>query len=415
MNWWIIEDSLSDSTGHWYEYIQTFRDGLEEIDDHCEVFVDHSAEPWLLEALGAKPVLPHSIWKRMGDDAPKWKRLLRIPSHGWATYRAVSRIINEKNQEPGTRNQEPDIIFVPTVSVHHLLGWWRLLQGPLKQSPAKVLLFFPNTPLFLDEDGRAQLNPEPSAQLFKWLIGKLAPHVESKRVILGAETKPMVEALTSVTGLPFTYLPHPVQIKKEDLSLHQNETSARPLLAVYGAARHEKGSDLLQSAIRQFLENSPATEANFKLQWLGDFKDEKGQTLSKDPWLEKQVNFEFITDYFKEGSYMKQVARTDVMLLPYRASYSLRVSRVVIEAMIMGIPVITTQGTTLHQQAEAFGAVVSCQPNSMESLTEAIEHTVNNLDSLQDMAGQRAESAREHFSVNHFRQLILKMNEESKG
>ena len=163
------------------------------------------------------------------------------------------------------------------------------------------------------------------------------------------------------------------------------------------------------------MEKQTHTKAAFKLQWLGDFKDEKGQTLSKDPWLEKQVNFEFITDYFKEGSYMKQVARTDVMLLPYRASYSLRVSRVVIEAMIMGIPVITTQGTTLHQQAEAFGAVVSCQPNSMESLTEAIEHTVNNLDSLQDMAGQRAESAREHFSVNHFRQLILKMNEESKG
>ena len=414
MNWWIIEDCLCDSRGHWFEYIQTFRDGLEEAGDCCKIFADQSAEPWLLEALGASPALPNSIWARMSDGAPKWKRLLRIPSHGWATYRAISCLLKANKKEKTL--EEPDLIFVPTVSIHHLLAWWPLIQGPLKRtSTTKVLLFFPNTPLFLDEDGRAQLNPDPSAQLFKWLIRKLAPHVESKRVILGAETEPMVEALTELIGVNFTYFPHPVQLNQRTSSFRETDRTARPLFAAYGAARHEKGSDLLQTAIRRFLEKQTHTKAAFKLQWLGDFKDEKGQTLSKDPWLEKQVNFEFITDYFKEGSYMKQVARTDVMLLPYRASYSLRVSRVVIEAMIMGIPVITTQGTTLHQQAEAFGAVVSCQPNSVESLTEAIEHTVNNLDSLQDMAGQRAESAREHFSVNHFRQLILKMNEESKG
>ncbi len=399
MQWLIVEDALRNKVGHWLEYVSTFRDGLVELGDSVLILCDRQAGAWLVDEFEAEPVLPPSIWAKMSDGSPKWKRLLRIPVHGWRTWFAVRRRLGG--------NAVPDVIFVPTVLVHHLLGWWRLIEGPLKKSPSKILLFFPNSPIYLDGQGIAHLNPDPSAKLFRWLIRKLDHHVQTGKVVLGAETEPMVAALTAVTGVPFTYLPHPVQLKDEYISKPEPTSTSSPLLGAYGAARHEKGSDLLQAAIRNYLEENPDAKERFTIQWLGDFEDDRGQLISKDIWLQQHPNFEFITSYFQEGGYMAQVARTDVMLLPYRENYALRVSRVVIEAMILGIPAIATRGTTLHQQASNYGVVISCEPDSIESLTEAIETAVNDLDQLKLSASARAESAREHFSVKTFRQRLL--------
>jgi glycosyltransferase involved in cell wall biosynthesis len=112
--------------------------------------------------------------------------------------------------------------------------------------------------------------------------------------------------------------------------------------------------------------------------------------------------------YFAEGEYAQRLAGTQVLLLPYRcSSYTLRVSRVVIEAMVHGLPVVATRGTTLAEQAEAFGAAVLCEDENVESLVAAMETMERNFEALAATAREQQAKAREHFSVRQFRETLM--------
>jgi glycosyltransferase involved in cell wall biosynthesis len=398
MNWWIFEDAMRDRKGHWLEYLRTFRNGLEAAGDEVRIFASQECETDVALALGAEPNLPRSIWARVSDGGPKLKKLWRIISHGIATWYSVSRLLRKTGNTP-------DIIFVPTVLVHHLLGWWLLLQCSLHKTNSKVLLFFPNTPAYLDEYGIPHWNPEPSAKLFAFLIRRCAKWVGQGRIILGAETEPMVSAMTQLTGVPFQYLPHPV----EPLGLNANakENPATIIrFGAYGSARYEKGSELIQEAIRQYLADQPDPRVTFALQWISDCTLPDGTSATLNPVLVDHPQCEIIHEFFPEGGYEAQIAKTAVMILPYRDAYRLRVSRVVIEAMQAGMPTIVAKGTTLHQQANDHGTLIECEQNSPQSILDAIRFTIRNINKLRADALRTAASSQEHFSVKTFRQLI---------
>ena len=794
MKWLIIEDALRDRKGHWLQYVSTFVRGLRELGDEVVVLCDRKAEGFILEQTGARPVLPESIWHRMGDGAGALKRYLRVPGHAVATLFAMRKFfrsfnhrghrdhgeesakkqeINHENHEkarieeaglrPGSRagavfsnpfasklardsentsltrsasgpteeslraddmglgsaggnqladskeflegqsqaglqmdNQKdpsirtandrstsgeysssvpireirgsnsvtldaerstldsgeaPDWIFVPTVLVHHLLGWWMLLKMGSLPKESRVLLFFPNLPIRLDEMRLAHWSGGPTTKLMAWLFGQLRNEVESGRVVLGVETHAMRRALEELIQMPVVYLPHPVSASTTGLqvettnhtNLHERgrqggaqrtcagasepdslaseladspvselptrsassipcfdprpstldsrpkspatsypppATSAKPIVfGCYGAARWEKGSDIFLKAIRLVLDgvisttkctkghekeegisttddtdihgcqknqqgdaqgtcagaafsnpftselardcentsptcsasgpaealraetrvvgsaggnqladsmgflkghsqaglqvdnqkdrsirlandpsasgknssfdlrqplgaspcgptsscsssrlpersvvsiseicgqnssssetsHSPLDSLHFVIQWVEDFQDGEGNQVSIDPWLKKHPQVEVIGRYFEEGEYEQRLAVTDVMALPYRSPYRLRVSRVVIEAMMNGMPVIATRGTTLFEQAEEYGVVVGCGDGDAESLAEAMLEMAARFETLRVNAEEKASAAAESFSVGYFRDLL---------
>lgn len=415
-SWWIIEDALCNRKGHWFEYLRTFQNGLAAEGDQVRFFASRECAPEVVDVFGAEPVLPKSIWARMSDGAPKWRRLLRIPVHAIATYRAVSKLLAScsARQAPISTfragRATPDLIFVPTVLVHHLAGWLPLIRRKLQNVPTRVLLFFPNTPLEFDQDGQVRLAGEPTAKLFRWYIRRLAPEVASGKVVLGAETRPMAKALSDVTGVPFTYLPHPVEFPANSSSASVEDVVQKKrsiLCGAYGAARADKGSDLLQKAIRQLLEESHEIPARFALQWITDFRDEHGNVVSCDPWLRDHPKAEVIDEYFVGDRYREQLSKTDVLLLPYGKDYTLRVSRVVIEALAQGKPVVVASGTTLEDQSREFGASVTFDNKSVDSLVQALQEGVTNFAKLEQQARHQAAAARDHFSVATFRNILL--------
>jgi glycosyltransferase involved in cell wall biosynthesis len=409
LKWWIFEDALRDRRGHWSEYLQTFRRGLEAEGDEVRIFADQQCEPALAETLGAKPVLPKSIWARMSDGAPKWRRLLRIPSHGFATYLSVSRLVT-RHLSLAT-SELPDLIFVPTVLVHHLAGWVPLIKWKLRDFRGRILLFFPNAPVYLDNDGNARIPSDPTAKLFLFCIRALRNEVAAGKVVLGAETEPMTKALTEATGVPFTYLPHPVELSPKSSPATRNSspaTSADPIVfGCYGAARHEKGSDILQRAIALALAKRPDMPARFVFQWMEDFADEEGRVVRLDPEVAAHPKVQVIRKHFSEGGYERQLAATDVMLLPYRSPYRLRVSRVVIEGMILGIPLVVTRGTTLWDQASRYGCAKACDEDSAESVAEAILALLDEYEEASRRAKDCRTEALRHFSVAEFRRRLV--------
>jgi glycosyltransferase involved in cell wall biosynthesis len=102
------------------------------------------------------------------------------------------------------------------------------------------------------------------------------------------------------------------------------------------------------------------------------------------------------------------LAATDVMVLPYRSPYRLRVSRVVIEAMLNGMPVIATRGTTLFEQAEEYGVVVGCDEGDAESLAAAMLEVAGKFEAMRASAAEKVNAAAESFSVWYFRDLLAR-------
>jgi glycosyltransferase involved in cell wall biosynthesis len=397
MRWLIVEDALRDKKGHWFEYQVTFARELRALGDDVTILADRSAELFIVEQLRAKPVLPDSIWHRMGDSAGPLRRYARVPAHGWNTYKAIKSYLHG--------GEEFDVIFVPTVLVHHLLGWVGLIKRVLKKTSSRVILFFPNTPVQLDlKTNTASWQSAPTAKLFDHLIRSLKHEVAQGRVILGVETHPMREALTRLTGVPFTYFPHPVYSENQKDGKRREAAPNTLTFSSFGSARHEKGSDVLVVAVEEYCRVYPDSRAQFVLQSVdGDAK----------LWarLKDNPKVQLIPNYFDDGEYTRHLAQTDALLLPYRrSSYGLRVSRVVIEAMVYGIPVVTTRRTTLEDQTREFGSAVFCEDENTGSLVQAVREMEQNFHHLKEAAENRKTLAQGHFSVEEFRRLVLSVN-----
>lgn len=404
MRWLIVEDALRDRKGHWFEYIRTFDQGLRALGDQVTILTDRHAEPFILESLQAKTVLPDSIWHRISDGAGALKRYLRVPVHAWQTWRALRSFLQD--------DRNWDVIFVPTVMVHHLLGWYWLIRHLMSRSRTRVLLFFPNLPIRLKEDGAPIWNPSPTTRLMRVLLIGLKQKILTGRVILGVETHKMRETFAKLTGLPVTYFPHPVQPLTADSARKANDLiSDKILMACYGPGRPEKGSEVLQDAIALYLNRSSNGALHFAFQWMEDFTNDRGEKVGLRSYLQSDIRVNVIRSYFGQGEYARHLLETQVMLLPYRrSSYALRVSRVIIESMVNGIPAVATNGTTLSSQAAEFGAVVDCEDGSAESLYAAIETAERNYPELRALALEQMPKARRHFSVKNFREILLDPN-----
>ena len=393
MRWLIIEDSLEGRQGHWFEYLENFCRELPRLGDSVTLLVSRRAEPFILNRLGALPRLPDSAFGKMSDGAPAWRRYARIPVHAWKTFWAVRRHLRTA--------PEPEIIFVPTVIIHHLLAWAVLVKLRLKRGPTRILLFFPGLPIRRNGE-TAVVDGSPTSKLVRRLMRWLAPEIRAGKVILGVETQPMKRAAEQAFQVPFTYFPHPVNPLPADLPPLPD--SAPVTMACYGPARYEKGSQVLAAAMERHLTALPAGRTRFVLQWLEDFPLASGGTARLPAGLRSHSRVEIVSRFFADGEYAQRLAATQVLLLPYRcSSYALRVSRVVIEALVNGLPVVATRGTTLADQAEQFPPhhIIGDIWSGSEDDTRPAGAAAKGY-----LAAERRTAAREHFSVRHFRSLL---------
>lgn len=407
MRWLIVEDSLESRTGHWYEYLEGFHRELPRLGDAVTILASRRAGFFIQEQLGALPLLPEAAYLKMSDGASRLQRCARIPIHAWRTHAALKRFL--------VSHPPYDIAFVPTVLVHHLLGWTLIAKRALRRSPTRVLLFFPGLPIRRTA-GAAVLDGSPTSRLMGRLLRSLRTEVVTGKVILGVETRAMQHAAETAFGLPFAYFPHPVLAPCDAAPACADTLPTNLTFACYGPARHEKGSDVLVSAIQTHLERFPDSHVRFALQWVQDFALPGGEMARLPGMLRQHPRVEIIDRFFGDGEYRRRLSSTQALLLPYRSdSYGLRLSRVAIEAMVYGTPFVATEGTTLWDQAGEFGAALACRDGDVESLTGAIRGLELNYAALRLQAEMRREEARAHFSVSAFRETFRRRLLECEG
>ena len=354
------------------------------------------------------------------------------------------------------RQHDPyDWVCAFTMRLQHLLAFALLAKSPF--IPSKTRFFL----LFVQGFGRYVCNGSPtefpntlSTKLARFSFRIMSRSVRSGRVVLAAETKGMQDELERFTGLPVTLAPHPVEFQlsrgskvegrgrdgiqeiqsysdlRSQVAGLDSHLSASPSEPPFGAssnpstldprlstqpltitcpgyARHEKGTDLFQDAIRILLSRPDADRFHFVLQWPEPFTMPDGSILGPVPTLLSDPRVEFLNQNLSSDEYEALLARTDLIILPYRRnSYHHRVSRVAIEAAGRGIPIIYTMGTWSGEIADLAGCGVSIDDESTEQVTISILKAAEEIDELKKLAEIGASRVMNYHSVSTLRNLF---------
>ena len=235
------------------------------------------------------------------------------------------------------------------------------------------------------------------------------------------------------------------------------DTPAKPVVVLApGLARYEKGSDLMQAAIRLLLQKAETLKSEklkegcgapkdrrseigdrglressnlvpssattggwplrFVMQWPEDFDLPDGRRCAPDPDLLKDERVKFSKDLLTGEAYWDFLQQADVIVLPYRSgSYRARVSRVAIEAAMLGKPMVYTKGTWISEVVAMGGAGVAIAEETPQSLAEAIQMAIGDLDMLQSEAERGVARVREFYSVSSFHRLLDEVGGNKKS
>ena len=398
----VAEEALRSLEGHWFEYIRAIVRACRRAGDEVTVACHRDAVPEVVAELSAVPTFPNSAWDpayiRAGGGP--WRRLGRIFRHNAGLYRVVWRLLRQRGPF--------DVILAPTILIDHL-GAWTLLAWTARRKYNKMVLIFVHGHGSYRGPGQPAAIPRsPNTILSRWLLRSLRALVASDKVVLAAETQAMVAEFTRLCGVPFRYLPHAVEPADMPTAMPPGAPETI-VLSCLGFARYEKGNDLLQTAILRVREQRPGlNQVRFVIQWLEDFQGPSGVRFRRHPALTADSGVEFLSQSFTPSEYQAQLARTTGMILPYRArSYYGRVSRVAIEAAMLGIPMIYTRATWLEELVQDVGAGLSFEDENVAELATQILRLVDEFPTWRLAARARAAGARHLYSPEHFRGCLL--------
>ena len=389
----IVEESLRDLKAHWFEYIKTINTAALADSWQVDVASHRDVASEIKSKLAVFPLFRHAYYL---DNKKK-----KLP--GWRYYGFIVhslrclRVLFPFLQQQARYNE----IFVPTVLTHHLLAWWAIANWH-PRAPKHITLFFVTNPGVWHRDKQQSVLPK-SSYLQGWLLKLFASLVKQGKVTLVVETKGAKQEFEQLTGLPFRLLPHPVPEFN-----FESATTESLNFACYGFARYEKGSDLLKKTISQILNQQPDFKAEFRLQWVEPFTLPDGNICQPDSQFCQHSQVSIIDRPLLSHDYQKLLQDTKCMILPYRnSSYHARVSRVAIEAVCLGIPVIYTKGGWLEEIITEFGSGIGIEDESITDLTAAIKLMSANYQEYRQQALNKKQTAQKYFSGQNFFNLLI--------
>lgn len=395
----ILEEALQSGNGHWPLYIGDIAAAFRESGDQVDVLAHRDADPALLHDLQAIPWFSHNCWTDPSRQG------------GFGGLKHALRYGQEVAQWLQI-TAEPSWVCALTMRLQHLLAFSLLCRRPWHRGgQGYLLLFVQGFGVYQGHGLPVSFPPTASTRLARWCFKRLAPAVWSGRVVLAAETKAMQAELESFAQLPVRLFTHPVMpaaAAPEAPALTTAPSSSSVTITCPGFARYEKGNDLLQDACRQLFQAEPTCDLQVISQWPEPFTLPDGSEARPDPELLADGRYQLINHSLERLAYAELLARSDLIVLPYRrSSYHNRVSRVAIEAALHGIPLVFMSGTWCEEVVQITGAGVAIAEESPQAVYEALRMALDQLPQLHSRAEQGSALVRERYAAKRFRQLLL--------
>jgi len=397
LNWLIIEDGLKDFHGHFLDFVTTFIRGLTELGDRVTVLCAKGASKTVLEQTGALPLMPSARW-RTGS----LRRLASVLGNIYWLCASLLVLVRQRK----LINQN-DLIFLTGTKVQHLILWrvYSAIMGRAFQTP--LLLFFMATPVRKRADGDGYEWEGFFGRIFGALVRSLSASRNGSRIRFATETEQLTNCLSVLSGVGFETMPQPVEPDPRRRATEPvRRKSGQLTIGSYGPPREEKGSHLLIRAIAKILEEDELENARFIVQWTQDFRCENGDLANIPPELGESGRFHAIKHYFEPGEYEDILADTDAIVLPYGANYNLRGSRVLIDALVRGLPVAVTKGSSMQTLAESYGLCVVIEELNENSVAASIRKLHKMAKHRGCQSSPNKVAAQSYFSVRNFRSLV---------
>jgi glycosyltransferase involved in cell wall biosynthesis len=389
----IVEEALRTESGHWFEYVRSVRELNRAAGAETVVVTHRDASPEVVAALDAHPIFPWTSWDNIYFSPSPWRRYLGIARHNWRVYRLMERFV---------RDHGPfDIVFAPTVVIHHVIGW-RLLMAAQARRIGRIVLLFRNNAGSYPADSTVPVFKR-STNVLKWALRSFRPLIARRRARFVTDSAKLAFEYQSLCGIAPDVLPSPRIAPPPALGDDTRAPDAPVVISCLGPARFEKGIDVMQDAIRLFLTEHPDAPVKFVIQWNEPIVDAEGRSYTPDPALVAESRVRIIDQPMTSQAYDAAVAATDCMLLPYqRASYFARISGVAVEAVTAGVPVIYTQDTWCEDLVREIGAGIGVPDGDASGFAAAIAEMVAHYPDFRARARARAEEARAAHSPRSF-------------
>jgi len=396
----IVEEALKTHVAHWYEYDRAVCDIHRALGVETTVAAHTEISPDIRDSLPAEPVFTHTSWDHIYAHPDVWRRYVGIAHHNLRVYRTMNLFFSAY--------ESFDCVFVPTVVIHHMIGWRALISRHMGRSFGRLVLLFRNNVGSYAPDSRLPTFKRNSV-VWRHALRSFTPYVESGAVCLATDSERLATEYELVCGLRPVVFPSPrIAPPPKRSSGPGPATALGPYtFGCLGPARFEKGIGLLQAAMIRFLAANPAADVRFLIQWNQDVINPDGSIHRPDPALEADRRVVFLRDQIDSECYEQLLADIDCMVLPYqRESYFARISGVAVEAVTAGIPVIYTEDTWMEDLVRGVGAGLSIRSGDLDSLVDALSIAFAKREQLASEARARANMARNEHSAERFANLL---------
>lgn len=390
----IIDDSLKDYGGHWYEYDKAVTEINEKVGVEVTIAAHKKIRKHIFEKSRVLPIFRKSNWEnnlKLPSFLPSiFKRSVEVFFHNWTTYHDIDKFLES--------SQPFDCIFVPTVLLPHLLAWVILIRKYQGNKFKRIILFFRFN---LGKYNSNCIEPTfPNYTFFvKKSIQNLHNFITSGIVCMATDSYRLSREYKLLCGVDFAVFPSP-RIK-QPIERQERRLSQQPVVfSCLGPARFEKGIDIFQKAIIFLLNTKKELNLQFIIQ-LNPTQDIFNLELNSE--LHNQKKVLVVTDYLSSEEYDKYFFQTDCMVLPYRRKYYYaRISGIAVEAATAGIPIIYTQDTWIEDAVSQYGSGIGFENENYLDLAEKISIMTSKIAEYKTEAIKRAELAQEYHSPHNF-------------
>jgi glycosyltransferase involved in cell wall biosynthesis len=390
----IVEESLMDLNGHFFDYVQTISEEVIRQGWRAEVASHIHTADEIKKKLAVHPVFQKARFAG-AQQRGKLDRFFGLITHNWYTLKNLWALLKKETW---------DMAFVPTALPHHLLAWWIVMRFHPKR-PRQLTLLFLNTPAVWNKEQKTTILPR-RARVTGMLIRMFKQLQRKNLVRLSVQTNAAKKELETLTGLPFDLLPQPVNhIPPMPFSNDNNFFT----YGFFGFTRYEKGADLLVDVLRRILREKTGNRIKFRIQWTSSFQLPDGTACDMNDEIAQHPSVDVIRHSLTPAAYYELFSTTDCLLLPYRnSSYYSRDSRITIEAVTTGKPVIFTKGGWLDETVSEYGAGIGIMDESAEDLYQAIRQMSDNSETYKGLARQRAAKAKAYYGPDFFVKKLLR-------
>lgn len=276
-----------------------------------------------------------------------------------------------------------DIVFAQMLAPRHLARWMRWFRGQ-KDAPVLVLHLGYRPERFSGEAIRSLLGAIPSAR--------------RTRLFFVTDSEKLCTAFEERLAQAVHYLPHVISYSID--TVVRNIPSGGSLnVFVPGNARREKGFLESVEAARLLSSSDRAGGFRFTIQChqpdlvCTRFLASHGRASCAE-WIDRPLT---------NDAYVRQLAETDIVMLPYHLDcYAARTSGVFAEARVAGIPVLTTRGTWAGDRISREGGGWLAPERNAQTLASTLQAARSTFSEAKSEALSIAGSAREEFHRDNF-------------